>query len=96
MRDFCSWPTDMIRVDRPHCHLADDGFAADLDEVVAAAQAAGVDGALCILSATSAEGRARRAVQRPGRRCGSRRRSIRIAPARTPADDAATRRADAA
>ena len=34
-----------------HCHLADEGFAADLDQVVARARAAGVHGALCILSA---------------------------------------------
>src|SRR5215472_10634831 len=34
-----------------HCHLADEAFAADLDAVVARATAAGVDRALCILSA---------------------------------------------
>jgi len=34
-----------------HCHLADDAFAADLAEVAARAQAAGVESALCILSA---------------------------------------------
>ncbi len=34
-----------------HCHLADDAFATDLDAVVARAQEAGVDRALCILAA---------------------------------------------
>jgi TatD DNase family protein len=34
-----------------HCHLADDAFERDLDEVIARAQAAGVGDALCILSA---------------------------------------------
>lgn len=34
-----------------HCHLADEQFAADLPEVVARAQAAGVSAAMCILSA---------------------------------------------
>jgi TatD DNase family protein len=34
-----------------HCHLADEAFAADLGEVASRAQAAGVDAALCILSA---------------------------------------------
>jgi TatD DNase family protein len=34
-----------------HCHLADDAFAADLDEVVARARNAGVTSALCILAA---------------------------------------------
>jgi len=38
-----------------HCHLADEAFAADLSEVVARAQAAGVQGALCILSADEPE-----------------------------------------
>jgi TatD DNase family protein len=33
-----------------HCHLADEKFAPDLDEVVARARAAGVSRALCILS----------------------------------------------
>ena len=42
-----------------HCHLADEQFAADLDEVVARARAAGVDGALCILDAAN-EDEARR------------------------------------
>ncbi len=34
-----------------HCHLAGDEFVADLDAVVARAQAAGVRGAICILDA---------------------------------------------
>jgi TatD DNase family protein len=34
-----------------HCHLADEAFAADLPEVVARATDAGVEAALCILSA---------------------------------------------
>ena len=34
-----------------HCHLADEAFAADLDEAIARARAAGVTGALCILAA---------------------------------------------
>jgi TatD DNase family protein len=34
-----------------HCHLADDAFVADLPQVVARAQNAGLAGALCILSA---------------------------------------------
>lgn len=34
-----------------HCHLADDAFRADLEAVVARAQAAGIERALCILSA---------------------------------------------
>jgi TatD DNase family protein len=38
-----------------HCHLADTVFVDDLGEVVARAQAAGVDEALCILSADEAE-----------------------------------------
>ena len=38
-----------------HCHLADAAFAADLGEVVARAQAAGVSAALCILSAGEAD-----------------------------------------
>ncbi len=36
-----------------HCHLTDDAFADDLDEVVARARAAGLDAALCILDAGS-------------------------------------------
>ena len=43
-----------------HCHLADEQFAADLDAVVARAQAAGVDGVLCILDVLNAD-EARRA-----------------------------------
>ncbi len=34
-----------------HCHLADEAFVADLAQVVGRAQAAGVEDALCILSA---------------------------------------------
>ena len=34
-----------------HCHLADEAFVADLDAVIARAQAAGVAQVLCILSA---------------------------------------------
>lgn len=37
-----------------HCHLADDAFAADLDDVIARARDAGVTGALCILAAGDA------------------------------------------
>ncbi len=42
-----------------HCHLADEGFAADLDAVIARAREAGVDRALVILAA----GDAREAAQ---------------------------------
>ena len=45
-----------------HCHLADAAFADDLDAVVDRARAAGVEGALCILDATSAD-ELRRAVR---------------------------------
>jgi TatD DNase family protein len=38
-----------------HCHLADEVYAGDLDEVVARAREAGVEAALCILDADSAE-----------------------------------------
>lgn len=38
-----------------HCHLADDAFVDDLDEVVGRAREAGVSGALCILSADEPE-----------------------------------------
>jgi TatD DNase family protein len=34
-----------------HCHLADEAFVEDLDDVIARAQAAGLTDALCILSA---------------------------------------------
>src|SRR5947209_7566982 len=44
-----------------HCHLADEVFVADLDEVVARAQAAGVTQALCVLSADEPEELARAA-----------------------------------
>jgi TatD DNase family protein len=46
-----------------HCHLADEGFAGYLDEVIARAKAAGVTEALCILSAgDEAEAERARAV----------------------------------
>ena len=35
-----------------HCHLADEAFTPDLEDVIARAQAAGVAGALCILDLT--------------------------------------------
>jgi TatD DNase family protein len=38
-----------------HCHLADEAFVADLTEVVARAEAAGVTRAICILSADTSE-----------------------------------------
>ena len=38
-----------------HCHLADDAFQGDLNDVVARAQAAGVERVLCILSADEPE-----------------------------------------
>ena len=38
-----------------HCHLADDAFREDLEGVVARAQAAGIERALCILSADEPE-----------------------------------------
>lgn len=38
-----------------HCHLADDVFVADLGDVVARAQGAGVERGLCILSADEPE-----------------------------------------
>lgn len=38
-----------------HCHLADDAFVEDLEAVVARAQAAGVEGVVCILSADEPE-----------------------------------------
>jgi TatD DNase family protein len=37
-----------------HCHLADDAFAADLDEVIGRAQSAGLERALVILAAGEA------------------------------------------
>jgi TatD DNase family protein len=42
-----------------HCHLADAAFVDDLEEVVARAKAAGLDGALCILAAEDREEAAR-------------------------------------
>src|SRR5262245_55010558 len=47
-----------------HCHLADEKFASDLDGVVARAQAAGLAGALCIISADEPDEVARAAVVR--------------------------------
>jgi TatD DNase family protein len=44
-----------------HCHLADEKFADDLDEVVARAQAAGLAAAMCILSADEVDEVARAA-----------------------------------
>jgi TatD DNase family protein len=45
-----------------HCHLADEVYEADLDEVIARAREAGVTAALCILDAGSNE-EARRATR---------------------------------
>jgi TatD DNase family protein len=42
-----------------HCHLADEVFVQDLDDVVARARAAGLSGAMCILSAHEPEELAR-------------------------------------
>ena len=36
-----------------HCHLADDAFAGDVDQVIGRAQVAGITRALCILAADS-------------------------------------------
>ena len=47
-----------------HCHLAGAEFASDLDAVVSRAQAAGVTGALCILSAGDAAEAERAAMVR--------------------------------
>jgi TatD DNase family protein len=38
-----------------HCHLADDAFAGDLEDVIRRARDAGLQGALCILSAGDAK-----------------------------------------
>ena len=38
-----------------HCHLADDAFVPDLEDVIERAKAAGLSGALCILDPTSPE-----------------------------------------
>ncbi len=38
-----------------HCHLADDAFVDDLDDVIDRARSAGLTGALCILDPTSTE-----------------------------------------
>ena len=43
-----------------HCHLADEAFEADLEDVIGRAQDAGVTGALCVLDVTI-EAEARRA-----------------------------------
>ena len=45
-----------------HCHLADEVFESELDEVIARAKDAGVEGTLCILAAED-DGEARRAVK---------------------------------
>ncbi len=45
-----------------HCHLADEVFESELDEVIARAKAARVEGALCILAAED-DGEGRRAVK---------------------------------
>jgi TatD DNase family protein len=42
-----------------HCHLADDQFQADLPDVIARAQAAGLERVLCILDSGAAEEAAR-------------------------------------
>ena len=42
-----------------HCHLADDAFALDLDEVVDRARSAGLTSALCVLDQTADEERER-------------------------------------
>ena len=34
-----------------HCHLADEAFASDLDEVIHRAKGAGLSSALCIIAA---------------------------------------------
>lgn len=49
-----------------HCHLADEAFEGDLDDVVGRARSAGVEAAVCILEAGSAEeaGRAARVARR--------------------------------
>ncbi len=44
-----------------HCHLADEAFAGDLEDVVTRARAAGLERALCILAAGSAGERERAA-----------------------------------
>lgn len=45
-----------------HCHLADQAFAADLDEVVLRARKAGLSAAMCILSADEADEVARASI----------------------------------
>ncbi|HXT71822.1 MAG TPA: TatD family hydrolase [Vicinamibacterales bacterium] len=45
-----------------HCHLADEAFAGDLDDVAGRARAAGVTEALCILSADEPDEVARAAI----------------------------------
>ena len=47
-----------------HCHLADETFAVDLDDVVSRARGAGVGEALCILSADEPEEVARAQIVR--------------------------------
>jgi len=47
-----------------HCHIAGDEFVADLAEIVARAQAAGVDRAICILAADEPDELARVATVR--------------------------------
>ena len=55
LQDLASGERLAIPMIDSHCHLADEVFTGDLDDVVARAQAAGVTAALCILSADEAD-----------------------------------------